>query len=83
MLLGKVYLFIFLDLSLNEKGVLKVDEYLKVKSCENVFAFGGVISSSSEDKTKNVKQQAKVIAANIQNLVLIERMQALEAFRPG
>ena len=53
---------------LNEKNHVKVNNYLQVNNCNNIFAAGDITDIKEEKTAQNAKNQAKIILNNINTL---------------
>ena len=72
---------IFPGTSFDKDGALKVDSYLRVENCSDVYALGDVVNANCEKRPENAKKQASVIAENIKAAILLEGH--LQIFQAG
>jgi NADH dehydrogenase FAD-containing subunit len=62
---------------LDEKGFIKVNDFLQVDSFSNIFAVGDVNTSQVEKTAQNAKNEAKIVAKNI---IALEKSQELSKY---
>jgi NADH dehydrogenase FAD-containing subunit len=64
---------------LNEKGYIKVNEFLQLSRHKNIFVVGDVNDSSVEKTAQNANMQVKIAASNI---IALEKGHSLKSYIP-
>lgn len=63
--------------SLNERNQIKVNEFLQVSGCKNIFAPGDINDLKVEKTAQNAERQADIVARNI---LALEKKQSLHKY---
>lgn len=62
------------EVTLNEKGQIAVDEYMRVKGCRRVYAVGDLTDIPESKRADAARAHARVVVANIKSEILGSRL---------
>ena len=65
--------------AIDDKGFIRVNAFLQVKGCKNIFAAGDIAAVNIEKTAQNAKAQAALVVANI---LALENRQSLKTYNP-